>query len=118
MLNKPYKGLILCLTGLSDKYKYQQELSISICREIEANITKASFKTTCLICTKNCEKNCTLKLDTNTYSSLENNIQEMAKSQKTNSYICKSCHAEVQQKWHVCVVTDICRNIYVKCTTK
>ena len=47
---------------------------------------------------KNCEKMCTLKLDTNTYSSLENNIQEMAKSQKTNFYICKSCHTELQQE--------------------
>ena len=26
------------------------------------------------------------------------NTQEIAKSQKTNSYICKSCHAELQQK--------------------
>ena len=67
---------------------------------------------------KNCEKNCTLKFDINTYSSLENNIQDMVKSQKTNSYICKSCHAEPQQKIHVCVVTDIYRNMYVKCTTK
>ena len=29
---------------------------------------------------------------------LENNIQEMAKSQKTNSYIYKNCHVELQQK--------------------
>ena len=49
---------------------------------------------------------------------LGNNIQEIAKLQKTNSYICKSCHVELQQKLHVCVVTDICRNMYVKCTTK
>ena len=47
---------------------------------------------------KNCEKNCTLKLDTNKYSPLETNIQEMARLQKTNSYICKNCHVELQQK--------------------
>ena len=41
----------------------------------------------------------------------------MAKSQKTNSYICKNCPAKLQQKLHVCVVTDLCRNTYVKCTT-
>ena len=50
-----------------------------------------------------------MKLDTNTYSSLENNIQEMAKSQKTNSYICKSCHAEVQQK-----MTCVCCNRHMQ----
>ena len=64
---------------------------------------------TCLICTKPCEKKCTLKFDINTYSSLENNIQEMAKSQKTNSYICKSCHAELQQK-----ITCVCCNRYMQ----
>ena len=59
---------------------------------------------------KNCEKkNCTLKLDTNTYSSLENNVQEMTKSQKTNSYIGKSCHAELQQK-----MTCVCCNRHMQ----
>ena len=42
---------------------------------------------TCLICTKTVKKMYTLKSDINTYSSLENNIQEMAKSQKqTHTY--------------------------------
>ena len=48
---------------------------------------------------------CTLKFDMNRYSSLEQNIQEMAKSQKTNCYICKSCHQELQQK-----TTCVCCN--------
>ena len=39
----------------------------------------------------------------NKYSSLENNIQEMAKSQKINSYICNSCHVQLQQKIYMCV---------------
>ena len=51
------------------------------------------------------EKMCTLKFDMNKYSSLEHNIQEMAKSQKTNSSICKSCHVELQQK-----ITCVCCN--------
>ena len=46
-------------------------------------------------------------------------MQEMGKTQKTNSYICTSCHAEIQQKMTcVCGVTDISQNMYVKCTTK
>ena len=68
---------------------------------------------------ENYEKMCTLKFDMNKYSSLQNSIQEMAKLQRTNCYICKSCHIQLQQKITcVCVVTDICRNMYVKCTTK
>ena len=47
---------------------------------------------------ENNEKMCTLKFDMNKYSSLENNKQDKAKSQKTNSYICKSCHVQLQQK--------------------
>ena len=27
-------------------------------------------------------------------------------------------HTTATKKLHVCVVTDICRNMYVKCTTK
>ena len=49
VLNKSYKGLILCLTGLSDKYKCQQATRI-INKHLQTNrskynITKASFKT-------------------------------------------------------------------------
>ena len=58
---------------------------------------------------KNCEKMCTLKCDINTYSSLEKDIHEMAKSPKTNSYICKSCHAELQQK-----ITCVCCNRHMQ----
>ena len=83
-----------------------------ICNKCHNTICRESL-VTCLICTKTVKKVCTLKCDINTCSSLENNTQEMAKSQKTNSYICKSCHAELQKKY-VCVVTDICRNVYVK----
>ena len=87
-----------------------------ICNKCHNAICRESL-VTCLICTKTVKNMCTLEFDINTYSSLENNIQEMAKSQKTNPYICKSCHVELQQNLHVCVVTDICRNMYVRCTT-
>ena len=88
-----------------------------ICNKCHNAICKESL-VTCLICLKTVKKNCTLKRDTYKYSSLENDIQEMAKSQKTNSYICKNCVVELQQNMTcVYVVTDICRNTYVKCTT-
>ena len=49
------------------------------------------------------KKICTLKFDVNKYSTLQNNIQEMAKSQRTNSHIYKSCHVQLQQK-----ITCVC----------
>ena len=38
---------------------------------------------TCLTCRRNYKKMCTLKFDMNKYSSLKNNIQEMAKYTET-----------------------------------
>ena len=58
---------------------------------------------------KQWKKMCTLKFDMNKYSSLQNNIQEMARSQKTNSYICKSCHIQLQQK-----ITCVCCNRHMQ----
>ena len=68
---------------------------------------------------RNCEKKCTLNFDINTYSSLENNIQKMAKSQKTTTLTyAKAAMLNCNKTLHVCVVTDICRNMYIKCITK
>ena len=50
----------------------------SICNKSHNAICRESLLT-CLICTKSVTKKCTLKFDINTYSSLENNIQAMAK---------------------------------------
>ena len=96
-----YKFLIF------NKTKYGQNTLVSqmiendeqniICNKCHNAICRESL-VTCLICMKTVAKMCTLKFDVSTYSSLENNIQEMAKSQKTNSYICKNCHVELQQK--------------------
>ena len=73
-----------------------------ICNKCHNAICRESL-VTCLICTRTVYKMFTLKFDMSPYSSLENNIKEMAKSQKTNSYICKSCHIELQQK-----ITCVC----------
>ena len=90
-----------------DKTKYGQNTIVSqlkendeqniICNKCHNAICRESLVTS-LTCMKMMKKMCTLKFDMNKYSSLENNIQEMAKSQKTNSYICKSCHVQLQQK--------------------
>ena len=60
---------------------------------------------------KNYEKNVYIEFDMNRYSSLEQNIQQMAKSQKNNCYICKSCHEELQQKM-ICVC--VCCNRHMQ----
>ena len=97
-----------------DKTKYGENTVVSqmtesdqqniICNKCHNAICKESLFT-CLRCTKGMKKMCTLKFDMNRYSSLEHNIQEMAKSQKTNCYICKSCHQELHQKTAcVCVL--------------
>ena len=89
-----------------NKTKYGQNTIVSqmiendtqniICNKCHNEICRESF-VTCLICMKTVKKRSTLKFDINTYSSLEKTYNEMAKSQKTNSYICKSCHVELQQ---------------------
>ena len=79
-----------------------------ICNKCHNAICRESL-VTCLTCMKMMKKMCTLKFDMNKYSSLENNIQDKAKSQKTNSHICKSCHVQLQQK-----MTCVCCNRYMQ----
>ena len=132
--NEPQQKCIHCNTLCTEKFlsfdktKYGQNTIVS---QMKENDEQNIICNTChnAICREspcdmshmqeNYEKRCTLKFDMNKYSSLQNKILEMPKSQKTNSYIFKSCHLQLQQKnTCVCVVTDICRNMYVKCTTK
>ena len=57
---------------------------------------------------ENLLKMCTLKFDMNKYCSLKNKILEMPKSKRTNCYICKNCHLQLQQKCTcVCCNTDV-----------
>ena len=121
--NEPQQKCIHCNTVCTDKFltfdktKYGQNTIVSqmtendaqnICNKCHNVICRESL-VTCLIYTKTVKKMCTLKFDINTYSSLENNIKEMEKSQKTNSYICKSCHVELQQK-----ITCVCCNRHMQ----
>ena len=132
--HKPQQTCIHCNTVPIGKYltfdktKYGENTIVSqmtekdqqniICDKCHNAICRETL-VTCLRCTNTMTKICTLKFDINRHTSLEQNIQEMAKSHKTNCYICKSCHEELQQKMTcVCVVTDQCRNKYAKCITK
>ena len=119
--NKPQQKCIHCNIVCTEKFlifnktKYEQNTIASqmlendtqsiICNKCHNAICRESL-VTCLICTKTVKKICTLKCDITTYSSLENNIQEMAKSQKTNSYW---THAELQQK-----ITCVCCNRHMQ----
>ena len=54
----------------------------------------------------------TLKCDMDKYSPLENRMQEMLKSNRTNCYICKSCHLQLQPKCTcVCCNTDVQKDV-------
>ena len=58
------------------------------------------------------KKMLTLKFDMDKYSSLENTILEMLKSNRMNHCICKSCHIQVQPKCTcVCCNTDVQKDI-------
>ena len=118
--HKPQQTCIHCNTVPTGKYltfdktKYGENTIVSqmtekdqqniICNKCHNAICRETL-VTCLRCTKTMTKICTLKFDINRYTSLEQNIQEMAKSHKTNCYICKSCHQELQQK-----MTCVCCN--------
>ena len=66
----------------------------------------------CLTCDKTMNKMFTLKFDMDKYSSLENTILEMLKSNRMNCYICKSCHVQLQPKCTcVCCKTDVQKDI-------
>ena len=74
-----------------------------ICNKFHNTVCKETL-VTCLRCTKTMTEICTLKFDINRYTSLEQNIQEVVKSHKTNCYICKSCHEELQTENDMCVL--------------
>ena len=109
-----------------DKTKYGENTLVNhmtendeqniICNKYHTAILRESH-VTYLACDKTMKKMFTLKFDMDKYSSLENTILEILKSNRMNHYICKSCHLNSNQNVHVCVATQMCRNIYVKCTT-
>ena len=109
--NEPQQTCIHCNTVPTNKFltfdktKYGQNTILNqmkendeqniICNKCHNTFCRESL-VTCLTCMKTMKKMCTLKFDINKYCSLEKNIHEMAKSQRINSYICKSCHVQLQ----------------------
>ena len=111
--NEPQQKCIHCNRVPTDKFltfdktKYGQNLIVSQMKEnVEQNIICNKFHNaicreslvTCLICRKTMKEISILKFDMNKYPSLQDNILEMAKSQRSNCFICKSCHIHFQQK--------------------
>ena len=67
---------------------------------------------TCLTCDKTMKKMLTLKFDMDKFSLLENKTQQMLKTNRTNCYICKSYHLQLQPKCIcVCCNTDMQKDI-------
>ena len=83
----------------------------TICNKCHNAILRESF-VTCLTCEITMKKMLTLKFDMDKYSSLENTTLEMVKSNRTNHYICKICHLQLQPKCTcVCCNTDVLKDI-------
>ena len=94
---------------IMNQMKENDEQNI-ICNKCHNAIFKDSL-VTCLTCQKTMKKS-TLKFDMNKYSTLQNKILEMLKSKRTNCYICKSCHLQLQPKCtYVCCNTDVNKHI-------
>ena len=82
-----------------------------ICNKCHNTILRQTLAT-CLTCDKTMKKMFTLNFDIDKYSSLENKIIEMLKLHRTNCYICKSCHLQLQPKCTcVCCNTDVHKDI-------
>ena len=68
-----------------------------ICNKCHNTMLRQSL-VMCLTCEKTMKKMLTLKFDMYKYSLLENKTQKMLKTNRTNCYICKSCHLQLQPK--------------------
>ena len=88
-----------------------------ICNKCHNAICRQSL-VTCLTCRKTMKKKCTLKFDINKYSPLQNEILEMPTHREPTLTYARAATYNSNEKLHVCVATDICINMYVKCTTK
>ena len=125
--HKPQQKCIHCNSVPTDKFlafdktKYRENTIVNqmtendeqniICNKYHNAILRESL-VTCLTCDITMKKMLKWKFDMDKYSSLENKTQEMLKSNRTNCYICKSCHLKVQSKCTcVCCNTDAHKDI-------
>ena len=121
--HKPQQKCIHCISVSTDKFlifdktKYGENTVVNqitendeqniICNKCHNAIFRESL-VKCLTCDKTMKKMFTLKFDMDKYSSLENKILEMLKSNRTKCYICKSCHLQLQPKLYMCVLQHRC----------
>ena len=131
--NEPQQKCIHCNTALTykfltfDKTKYGQNTIVSQMKENDKQniiynkcynaICRESLLTclTCMKTMKKCVHSNLIWINTphrkTTYEKWQNHRKPTPTYAKAAMYNCN-------KKLHVCVVTDICRNMYVKCTTK
>ena len=131
--HKPQQKCIHCYTVPTGKYltfdrkKYGENTIVSqmtekdqqniICNRCHNAICRET-PVTCLRCTKTMKKICRLKFDMNRYTSLEQTYKKWENHRKLTVTYAKADIKNCNKKLHVCVVTNRCRNMYVKCTTK
>ena len=125
--HKPQQNCIHCNSVPTDKFltfdktKYGENTLVNqitendeqniICKKCHNAILRESL-VTCLTCDITMKKMLTLKFDMDKYSSLENTILQMLKSNRTNHYIYRSCHLQLQPKCTcVCCNTDVQKDI-------
>ena len=106
----------------SDKTKYGENTIVNQMKENDEQsiICNAIFReslVTCLAYDRTMKKLLTLKFDKDKYSSLENKIPEMLKSDRTVIYA-RAATYNSNQNAHVCVAKQMCIKTYVKYTTK
>ena len=121
--HKPQQKCIHCNSVPTDKFltfdkaKYGENCIVSqmtendeqkiICNKCHNTMLRQSL-VTCLTCDKTMKQMLTLKFDMDKYSLLENKTQQMLNTNRTNCYICKSCHLQLQPKCTcVCCNTDV-----------
>ena len=130
--HKPQQKCIHCNSAPTDKFltfdktKYGENSIVSqmtendeqkiICNKCHNTMLRHSL-VTCLTCKQTMKKMLTLKFHMEKYSLLENKTHQMLKTNRTNCYICKSCHLQLQPRCTcVCCNTDVQIDIS-KCTT-
>ena len=102
--HKPQQKCIHCNSVPTDKFltfdktKYGENSNDEqniICNRCHNTILRQCL-VTCLTCDKTMKKMLTLKFDMDKYSLLENKTQQMLNTNRTNCYICKTCHLQLQ----------------------
>ena len=125
--NEPQQKCIHCNSIPTDKFltfdktKYGENTFVTqmtendehniICNKCHNTILRESLATS-FTCGKTIKQMFTFTFDMNKYSSLWNKLLQMLTLKRTNCYVCKSCHLQLQTKFTcVCYNTDVHKHI-------